>query len=196
QPLAYEAVRDQTAQYNTTVYVGNLATYTNQEQLQALFQAYGFVLELRMLTDRGFAFVKMDSHENAAMCITQLSGTPLNGRPMRCSWGKERTADPKAAFGAMAAAAAANPTYTYPYMYGVPQQQFGVPSASSAQPPPPQAANPQGWTNFGYDTYGYYGTPSYPQPGQMMPPTTLGGHSSSPSAGPISSAAHAPEGGF
>ncbi|KAJ1730489.1 E3 ubiquitin-protein ligase pub1 [Coemansia biformis] len=195
QPLNYEAVRDQTAQYNTTVYVGNLATYTSQEQLQLVFQPFGFVLELRMLTERGFAFVKMDTHESAAMAITQLSGTLLNSRPMRCSWGKERVADPKNAFGAMAAAAA-NPTYTYPYVYGVPQQQFGVPGTAASQQQQPPANNPQGWSGFGYDTYGYYGNPSYPQPGQMMPPAALSGHSSSPSTGPVSSSAQAPEGGY
>ncbi|KAI9504067.1 hypothetical protein BX070DRAFT_174526, partial [Coemansia spiralis] len=121
QPLTYEEVRDQTAQYNTTVYVGNLTSYTTQEQLQALFQPFGFVMELRMQPERGFAFVKMDTHENAAMAITQLNGTMINGRPAKCSWGKVRIADPKASFGGIAAAAAANPAYTYPYMYGMPQ---------------------------------------------------------------------------
>ncbi|KAJ2477324.1 E3 ubiquitin-protein ligase pub1, partial [Coemansia sp. RSA 2320] len=117
QALSYEAVRDQTAQYNTTVYVGNLTNYTSQEQLQGLFQPYGFVMEFRMQPDRGFAFIKLDTHENAAMAITQLNGSPVNGRPIKCSWGKDRVvADPKAAFGALAAAAAANPAYSYPYV--------------------------------------------------------------------------------
>ncbi|KAJ2453131.1 E3 ubiquitin-protein ligase pub1 [Coemansia sp. RSA 2336] len=181
QPLSYEAVRDQTAQYNTTVYVGNLTNYTTQEQLQALFQPYGFVLELRMQVDRGFAFVKMDTHENAAMSITQLHGMSLNGRLLKCSWGKDRLTDPKAAFGAIAAAAAANPAYTYPYVYGMPQQQFNVAGANQQQPPPP-GNNPQGWSNFAYESYGaYYGNPGYPQPGQMVPPGTLNG---APNAGP------------
>ncbi|KAJ2629615.1 E3 ubiquitin-protein ligase pub1 [Coemansia sp. RSA 1290] len=181
QPLSYEAVRDQTAQYNTTVYVGNLTNYTTQEQLQALFQPYGFVLELRMQVDRGFAFVKMDTHENAAMSITQLHGMSLNGRLLKCSWGKDRLTDPKAAFGAIAAAAAANPAYTYPYVYGMPQQQFNVAGSNQQQPPPP-ANNPQGWNNFAYESYGaYYGNPGYPQPGQMVHPGALNG---APNAGP------------
>ncbi|KAJ2809019.1 E3 ubiquitin-protein ligase pub1 [Coemansia guatemalensis] len=205
QPLSYEAVRDQTAQYNTTVYVGNLTNYTTQEQLQQLFQLYGFVMEVRMQPERGFAFIKLDTHEAAAMAITQLHGTAVNGRPVKCSWGKDRVTDPKAAFGAIAAAAAANPAYTYPYVYGMPQQQFGVPGGAAAQqpPPPPPANNPQAWNNFAYDSYGYYGNPNYAQPGQMMPPATLASHSSTPSAaapGSVSSvsgtAQGPPEGGF
>ncbi|PIA19359.1 RNA-binding domain-containing protein [Coemansia reversa NRRL 1564] len=203
EPLSYEAVRDQTAQYNTTVYVGNLTNYTTQEQLQQLFQLYGFVMEVRMQPERGFAFIKLDTHEAAAMAITQLHGTAINGRPIKCSWGKDRVTDPKAAFGAIAAAAAANPAYTYPYVYGMPQQQFGVPGGGAAAqqpPPPPPANNPQAWNNFAYDSYGYYGNPNYAQPGQMMAPATLASHSSTPSAaaqGSVSSVSQGPpEGAF
>jgi hypothetical protein len=35
--------------------------------LVPLFQNFGYVLETRLQADRGFAFVKMDSHENAAL---------------------------------------------------------------------------------------------------------------------------------
>ncbi|ORX68420.1 RNA-binding domain-containing protein [Linderina pennispora] len=168
QPLSYDVIVAQTAQYNSTVYVGNLTNYTTQEQLQPLFQPFGF---------------------NAAMAITQLNGTMLNGRPIKCSWGKDRTTDPKAAFGA---AAAANPAYSYPYAYGLPQQQYGLPGAAGAQQPPPQANNPQGWSNFGYEQYGYYNAASYPQPGQLMPQAAIGVHASAP--GSVPSAAHVHQG--
>ncbi|KAJ2376338.1 E3 ubiquitin-protein ligase pub1 [Coemansia sp. RSA 2607] len=169
--LTYESVRDMTVHFNTTVYVGNLTNYTTQEQLQGLFQQFGFIIELRMQADRGFAFIKMDSHENATMAIVQLNGTVVNGRPLKCSWGKDRMSDPKAAFGALAAAAAANPAYTYPYVYGMPppQQQYAVPpSGAGAQQGQQQGSSGQPWGNFGYESYGYYGNPSYAQPGQMM----------------------------
>ncbi|KAJ2854905.1 E3 ubiquitin-protein ligase pub1, partial [Coemansia erecta] len=170
-PLTYEGVRDMTAHFNTTVYVGNMTNYTTQEQLQALFQPFGFVIEVRMQPDRGFAFVKMDSHENATMAIVQLNGTSVNGRPIKCSWGKDRVTDPKAAFGALAAQVAANPAYTYPYVYGIPpQQQYGVPpNGAGAQQGQQQGQQQQPWGSFGYESYGYYGNPSYPQPGQMVP---------------------------
>ncbi|KAJ2899660.1 E3 ubiquitin-protein ligase pub1 [Coemansia aciculifera] len=212
EPLTYEAVRDQTAQYNTTVYVGNLTNFTTQEQLQALLQPYGFVMEFRMQPDRGFAFVKMDTHENAAMAITQVNGTRVNGRAVKCSWGKDKPTDPKLAFGALAAAAAANPAYSYPYVYGMPPpgQQYAVPGAAGQQPgqqpgqqqQPGQlqggqlqggqqaqqqqqvGGNPQQWTGFGYDNYAYYTNPNYAQHAQMMAAAAAAGAPTDPGSIP------------
>ena len=82
---SYEMVVAQTPQWQTTCYVGNLTPYTTQNDLVPLFSNFGFVAETRFQSDRGFAFVKMDTHENAAMAICQLSGYNVNGRPLKCS---------------------------------------------------------------------------------------------------------------
>ena len=82
---SYEMVVAQTPAWQTTCYVGNLTPYTTQNDLVPLFQNFGFVAETRFQSDRGFAFVKMDTHENAAMAICQLSGYNVNGRPLKCS---------------------------------------------------------------------------------------------------------------
>jgi nucleolysin TIA-1/TIAR len=82
---SYDMVVQQTPQWQTTCYVGNLTPYTTQNDLVPLFQNFGFVVETRFQSDRGFAFVKMDTHENAAMAICQLSGYNVNGRPLKCS---------------------------------------------------------------------------------------------------------------
>lgn len=82
---SYEMVVAQTPQWQTTCYVGNLTPYTTQNDLVPLFQNFGYVAETRFQSDRGFAFVKMDTHENAAMAICQLSGYNVNGRPLKCS---------------------------------------------------------------------------------------------------------------
>lgn len=89
-PLSYEAVVQQTPAYNSTVYVGNLTPYTTQADLIPLFQSCGYLSEIRMQADRGFAFVKLDTHEHAAMAIVQLQGQMVHGRPIKCSWGKDR----------------------------------------------------------------------------------------------------------
>ena len=86
---SYEMVVAQTPQWQTTCYVGNLTPYTTQNDLIPLFQNFGFVAETRFQSDRGFAFVKMDTHENAAMAICQLSGYNVNGRPLKCSVSNE-----------------------------------------------------------------------------------------------------------
>ena len=82
---SYDMVLHQTPQWQTTCYVGNLTPYTSQNDIVPLFQNFGYVLETRLQADRGFAFVKMDSHENAAMAICQLNGYDVNGRPLKCS---------------------------------------------------------------------------------------------------------------
>lgn len=87
---SFEMINQQTPQWQTTVYVGNLTPYTTQNDLVPLFQNFGYVTETRFQSDRGFAFIKMDSHDNAAMSICQLNGYQVNGRPLKCSWGKDR----------------------------------------------------------------------------------------------------------
>ncbi|KEY79609.1 nuclear and cytoplasmic polyadenylated RNA binding protein pub1 [Aspergillus fumigatus] len=87
---SYDMVVQQTPQWQTTCYVGNLTPYTTQNDLVPLFHNFGYVLETRLQADRGFAFIKMDTHENAAMAICQLNGYNVNGRPLKCSWGKDR----------------------------------------------------------------------------------------------------------
>lgn len=82
---SYDMVVQQTPQWQTTCYVGNLTPYTNQNDLVPLFSNFGYVVETRFQSDRGFAFVKMDTHENAAMAICQLSGCNVHGRPLKCS---------------------------------------------------------------------------------------------------------------
>jgi len=121
-PLSYEGVVQQTPQYNTTVYVGNLVPYCTQADLIPLFQSIGYLSEIRMQADRGFAFVKLDTHEHAAMAIVQLQGQMVHGRPIKCSWGKDR-ADGGAALstGSMSPTPAAATPYGNMPMYGMPQ---------------------------------------------------------------------------
>ncbi|KAI0082208.1 RNA-binding domain-containing protein [Panus rudis PR-1116 ss-1] len=141
-PLSYESVVQQTPAYNTTVYVGNLVPYATQADLIPLFQSIGYLSEIRMQADRGFAFVKLDTHEHAAMAIVQLQGQMVHGRPIKCSWGKDR-----ADGGAALPAAGMSPTpaaaaYNMP-MYGMPQPntygQYGFAAPGLASPAAPAA---------------------------------------------------------
>ncbi|TPX45016.1 hypothetical protein SeMB42_g04143 [Synchytrium endobioticum] len=89
EPLDYNIVVSQLPG-NTTAYVGNLATQTTNLELLMMFQAYGVVVELRIQPERGFGFVRLDTHENAAKAIVAIHGEVLHNRTLRCSWGKER----------------------------------------------------------------------------------------------------------
>lgn len=66
---SYEQVLSQSPPYQTTVYCGNLTPYTTQQDLAPLFMNFGQVLESRMSADRGFSFIKMETHEQAAAAI-------------------------------------------------------------------------------------------------------------------------------
>ena len=76
----YETIAAQTPAFNTTVYVGNLIPYSTQQDLIPLFQAsphslagwalltrplqgYGYIVEIRMQADRGFA-LSSSTHTN------------------------------------------------------------------------------------------------------------------------------------
>lgn len=108
-PLTFESVVQQTPSYNSTVYVGNLVPYCTQADLIPLFQSIGYLSEIRMQADRGFAFVKLDTHEHAAMAIVQLQGQMVHGRPIKCSWGKDRADGATTQPNPVAPAAAAAP---------------------------------------------------------------------------------------
>lgn len=82
---SFDMIVAQTPAWQTTCYVGNLTPYTTQQDVVPLFQNFGYCVESRFQADRGFAFIKMDSHENAAMAICQLNGYNVNGRPLKCS---------------------------------------------------------------------------------------------------------------
>ncbi|KAJ3736989.1 hypothetical protein DFJ43DRAFT_391420 [Lentinula guzmanii] len=159
-PLSYESVVQQTPAYNTTVYVGNLVPYCTQADLIPLFQSIGYLSEIRMQADRGFAFVKLDTHEHAAMAIVQLQGQMVHGRSIKCSWGKDR-ADGAAPAPISPTAGAAAPYGNMP-MYGMPQ--------------------PNTFGQYAYGGYGGFpnqaaGTPGGGAPGAggMPQPATAGG---------------------
>lgn len=160
-PLSYESVVQQTPAYNSTVYVGNLVPYCTQADLIPLFQSIGYLSEIRMQADRGFAFVKLDTHEHAAMAIVQLQGQMVHGRPIKCSWGKDRADGGTTQANPVSPTAAAAPYGNMP-MYGMPQPagyaQYGFPgypgfpgqaaaapgAAGPGSPGMPQATNVPG----------------------------------------------------
>lgn len=89
-PQSYDIVLRQTPSWQTTVYLGNIAHYTQQADLIPLLQNFGFIVDFKFHPERGCAFVKYDSHERAALAIVQLAGFNINGRPLKCGWGKDR----------------------------------------------------------------------------------------------------------
>ncbi|KAL2159596.1 hypothetical protein VTH06DRAFT_2165 [Thermothelomyces fergusii] len=158
---SYDMVVNQTPAWQTTCYVGNLTPYTTQSDIVPLFQNFGFVVESRFQADRGFAFIKMDTHENAAMAICQLNGYNVNGRPLKCSWGKDKTPnhhqqfDPHQPYSPQSAQTPGYPGTPSTYF-----NQYGAGSYGPGQQPGyagPQAQSPAA---YGAQPMGYNGPPS------------------------------------
>ncbi|KHJ46822.1 hypothetical protein D918_03195 [Trichuris suis] len=64
------------------LFVGNLPVDVSDEELRELFSTYGNVSEC-YASRKGFAFVRLDSKENAEAAKNQLDGYHFRGRPMR-----------------------------------------------------------------------------------------------------------------
>lgn len=96
----FDAAARQAPSWQTTVYVGNIAYFTQETDLIPLLQNFGYILDLKFYPEKGCAFVKFDSHERAALAIVQLAGFNLNGRPLKCGWGKSRP--PQSAYASFA----------------------------------------------------------------------------------------------
>ena len=70
------------------IFVGNLDFGVREEAIRALFETYGAVERVSIMTDRetgrsrGFAFVEMTNEGEAERAISALNGTNLSGRAL------------------------------------------------------------------------------------------------------------------
>ena len=77
------------------IYVGNLSNNIANEMLAEKFSQYGIVYSAKIITDResnrsmGFAFVEMESAEDAEKAIVSLNGTSLDGRHINVTEAKK-----------------------------------------------------------------------------------------------------------
>src|SRR3954466_8016192 len=70
------------------IFVGNLNFGTTEQDIRALFEAYGSVDRVNIVTDRdtgqarGFAFVEMSNDAEGNAAINALNGRDLDGRTL------------------------------------------------------------------------------------------------------------------
>lgn len=73
------------------IFVGNFAFTVGEDYLRQLFEAYGQVESVSLVTDRdtgrarGFGFVEMPDATAAATAIRALNGSDAGGRPLNVS---------------------------------------------------------------------------------------------------------------
>ncbi|MGF7140479.1 RNA recognition motif domain-containing protein [Roseimarinus sediminis] len=80
------------------IYVGNLDYNVNEDDLQGIFEEYGAVSSVKLITDKfsgkskGFGFVEMDNKDEAMKSINDLHGAMLENREMVVNEAKPKKA--------------------------------------------------------------------------------------------------------
>lgn len=78
------------------IFVGNLNFRSSEQALRGLFEEYGEVSSVRIITDRetgrsrGFAFVEMPNDDEARTAIASLDGQDFDGRPLNVNEARPR----------------------------------------------------------------------------------------------------------
>jgi len=79
------------------IFVGNLSFNTNEDELRQLFEPFGQVDRVSIMTDRdtgrsrGFGFVEMASNEDGEKAITALNGSSVGGRTVNVNEARPKT---------------------------------------------------------------------------------------------------------
>jgi RNA recognition motif-containing protein len=73
------------------LFIGNLPTTTDLQELETLFSQFGRVRSSQLITDvfsgkcKGFGFIEMEGHE-ARAAIAGLNGKDFNGQPLKVNF--------------------------------------------------------------------------------------------------------------
>ncbi|HTC34581.1 MAG TPA: hypothetical protein VK724_14470 [Bryobacteraceae bacterium] len=79
------------------IFVGNLNFGATEDAVRALFEAYGTVERVSIVTDRdtgqprGFGFVEMSANADADRAIAELNGRELDGRALNVNEARPKT---------------------------------------------------------------------------------------------------------
>lgn len=79
------------------IFVGNLGFGETEDTLRSMFEAYGAVDRVSIVTDRdtgqarGFAFVEMTNDAEGDRAINELNGRELNGRSLNINEARPKT---------------------------------------------------------------------------------------------------------
>lgn len=79
------------------LFVGNLTYSVGEEQLRELFSGYGTVESVKVIEQKGFAFVEMGSSEEAQGALDGLNQTEFEGRTLHID--EARPMQPRRDFG-------------------------------------------------------------------------------------------------
>ncbi len=81
------------------IYVGNLHYGITEDELRELFEEYGEVMSVKIITDKysgrskGYGFVEMSDDKEAQKAIDNLNEADVKGRNIRVNQARERQDD-------------------------------------------------------------------------------------------------------
>ncbi len=81
------------------IYTGNLHYGISEDELKAIFEEYGEVTSVKIITDKysgrskGFGFIEMPNDAEAKEAIENLNGTEVKGRNIKVNQARERADD-------------------------------------------------------------------------------------------------------
>ena len=79
------------------IFVGNLNFGATEDAVRSMFEAYGTVEKVNLITDRdtgqarGFGFVEMSVNADADRAIAELNGRELDGRALNANEARPKT---------------------------------------------------------------------------------------------------------
>lgn len=136
-----------------TMYVGNLPREITEDELRACFLPFGSIQQIRLNTDKCFAFIKyvhaslrlsyeivnvflcscrFDSTDAASRAVASFQGKLIGGRAIKVGWGRERKPQRSVPYmlgmTPTTLLASQSGLITYPYMYA----PMSPPSAAAA----------------------------------------------------------------
>jgi RNA recognition motif-containing protein len=82
------------------IFVGNLSFGTTEDTVRSMFEAYGAVDRVSIVTDRdtgqarGFGFVEMSNNAEADRAIAELNGRDIDGRTLNINEARPKTDRP------------------------------------------------------------------------------------------------------
>jgi len=83
------------------IFVGSLPFSIDESSLREVFEAYGEVASVKIITDkfsgrsRGFGFVEMSDDDDAKKAIEELNGTEIGGRQIVVNKSEEKKEGPR-----------------------------------------------------------------------------------------------------
>ncbi|XP_071792976.1 nucleolysin TIAR-like isoform X3 [Asterias amurensis] len=124
---SHDEVYAQASVNNCTVYCGGIQNGMSEELLRQRFNEYGTIQEVRQFPEKGYAFIRFLSHEEATRAIVGVHGHLVGNYKVKCSWGKETQSDPAAHAQQQQQQQYAYQSFAYPQQAAQQTQQAGQP---------------------------------------------------------------------